>query len=318
MNKPKVSIIVPIYNAVDYLERCINSILTQEERNWELLLIDDGSKDNSYELCMRYAERDSRIIVSKKNNGGVSSARNYGIKIAKGEWLLFVDADDEIDQNVLSQLKLLDPNSEMAIFDCLRISNNHEDSLEHYSRKILRGKSYHDELHRYVNLQCMTGCCAKYFKTRIVQENNILFDESIHWGEDRLFNLAYLKYVKQLEFCGEGKYIYYLPSQQTSLNKYKISIPMISILYDRMKENCSQIQAVHMEYAYSGLWVIIEKLSLLSKHSLETDRKNFYKKHFSIGTLCKMKAIDIPFFIICSCFPRVLYKNLLKKYLNVK
>ena len=104
MTVPKISIIVPVFNVEQYLPRCIDSILNQSFRNFELLLIDDGSSDNSGNICDRYAKNDFRIKVFHKKNGGVSSARNVGIDNAIGDWIFFSDADDELFPNGLSIL----------------------------------------------------------------------------------------------------------------------------------------------------------------------------------------------------------------------
>ena len=91
---PKISIIVPIYNMEQYLERCVDSILSQTYKNFEVILVNDGSTDNSGNICDDYAKKDQRIKVIHKKNGGISSARNAGIKLSKGQWLLFIDRDD--------------------------------------------------------------------------------------------------------------------------------------------------------------------------------------------------------------------------------
>ena len=92
----KISIIVPVYNVENYISRCIDSILSQTFADWECLLIDDGSTDNSGDICDAYSKKDQRFIVCHKENGGVSSARNEGIEMSKGEWITFIDADDWI------------------------------------------------------------------------------------------------------------------------------------------------------------------------------------------------------------------------------
>ena len=94
---PKISVIVPVYNTEKYLHRCIDSVLAQTFTDWELLLIDDGSKDTSGSICDKYAAKDKRIRVFHKENGGVSSARNLGRDYAQGEWVTFVDSDDYIE-----------------------------------------------------------------------------------------------------------------------------------------------------------------------------------------------------------------------------
>ncbi|HEM2541092.1 TPA: glycosyltransferase [Streptococcus suis] len=100
----KISIIVPIYNVEQYLSKCIDSIVNQTYKHIEILLVNDGSTDNSEEICLAYAKKDSRIRYYKKENGGLSDARNYGIERAKGEFLAFIDSDDFIDQEFIQRL----------------------------------------------------------------------------------------------------------------------------------------------------------------------------------------------------------------------
>ena len=113
MNNPKISVIVPVYNAEQYLPHCIDSILAQTFTDFELLLIDDGSKDNSSKICDEYEEKDKRVKVFHKKNGGVSSARNLGLDKAHGEWICFCDSDDCLKSNYLSTFCCLMPRGEM-------------------------------------------------------------------------------------------------------------------------------------------------------------------------------------------------------------
>ena len=103
---PKISVIVPVYNEEKYLRRCIDSILAQTFTDFELLLIDDGSKDKSGEICDEYAEKDLRVRAFHKLNGGVSSARNIGLDKARGEWICFVDSDDYVNNIFLEKWQL--------------------------------------------------------------------------------------------------------------------------------------------------------------------------------------------------------------------
>ena len=115
----KISIIVPVYNAEEYLHRCIDSILAQTFTDFELLLINDGSKDNSGVICDEYAALDNRVRVFHKENGGVSSARNMGLDNAKGEWITFVDSDDWLVHNIYEKMlhKLLEENADLCLCD---------------------------------------------------------------------------------------------------------------------------------------------------------------------------------------------------------
>ena len=104
MNNPAISIIIPVYNAENYLRRCIDSVLSQSFTDFELILVDDGSKDKSPQICDEYASQDTRVRVIHKANGGVSAARNDGLDIAKGEYITFIDSDDWVERDYLSTL----------------------------------------------------------------------------------------------------------------------------------------------------------------------------------------------------------------------
>ena len=104
MTQPTISIIVPVYNSEKYLGACIDSILSQYFRDFELILVDDGSRDSSPHICDDYTQKDSRVKVIHKENGGVSAARNDGLDIAKGEYVTFIDSDDWVERDYLSTL----------------------------------------------------------------------------------------------------------------------------------------------------------------------------------------------------------------------
>ena len=117
MKKDLVTIIVPVYNAENELCRCVDSILAQSYKNLEIILIDDGSKDNSLEICSKYSRKDNRIKIFHKNNGGVSSARNFGLTEASGKYICFVDSDDWLDEQYVEALheEILKNDSDIVI-----------------------------------------------------------------------------------------------------------------------------------------------------------------------------------------------------------
>ena len=125
---PVVSIIVPVYNAEKFLRRCIDSILAQTYTDFELLLIDDGSKDSSGSICDKYAAKDERIRVFHKENGGVSSARNLGLDHAQGEWVTFVDADDYIEENFLKSFEG-NLDADLVVGNAVLINNENRMSI---------------------------------------------------------------------------------------------------------------------------------------------------------------------------------------------
>lgn len=176
-NVPKVSVIIPVYNAEKYLHRCIDSVLSQSFSNFELLLIDDGSNDKSGDICDEYAAKDSRIRVYHKENGGVSSARNVGLNNANGYWITFVDADDWIEPNTLSNVTFDDK------YDVIRIPCNFNSSGKYYQHNIILETN--KEVIKYLRHNFCNACWGRLYKKNII--GNIRFNESIRMGEDVLF-----------------------------------------------------------------------------------------------------------------------------------
>ena len=128
MNTPLVSVIVPVYNVAPYLEQCLDSIVNQTYRNLEIILVDDGSTDESGAICDRYTEQDGRIQVVHKENGGLSSARNVGLDKMTGEWVLFVDSDDWIELNTLEFLfEQKNERAEIVEFGIYHVFETHKD-----------------------------------------------------------------------------------------------------------------------------------------------------------------------------------------------
>lgn len=130
---PQISVIVPVYNAERYLHRCVDSILSQTFSNFELLLINDGSKDSSGAICDEYAAKDPRVRVFHKENGGVSSARNLGLDNACGEWIAFVDSDDWISENYLESMLVFDTDINFSSVSLVSESNQFN---EHVTLKL--------------------------------------------------------------------------------------------------------------------------------------------------------------------------------------
>lgn len=127
-----ISVIVPVYNVEKYLRRCLDTIINQTYKNIEILLVNDGSKDNSYNILLEYASKDDRIIVFNKENGGLSDARNYGLDRCNGKYVIFIDSDDYIDQNMIEGLyeAILETNSEISVCDIMYV---YDDGTNAYS-----------------------------------------------------------------------------------------------------------------------------------------------------------------------------------------
>jgi len=211
-----VSIIVPVYNSEKYLHRCLKSIINQTYQNIEILLIDDGSTDNSGKICDDYAWNDKRIKVIHTENNGPAAARNKGIDNSKGEFIFFLDSDDFIENNAI---KLLIENyqrtkADIIIGDFLKIKDDNISDSGHNavfsSSKLLSEQDIIDYVRCYLKkpnrFPLFVYSWGRLFKSSIIKNNNILFPTDLRTFEDVAFNFDYLKYTNKLFFVKEVLY----------------------------------------------------------------------------------------------------------------
>lgn len=214
---PLVSIIVPIYNAENTLNRCIDSILKQTFTDWELLLIDDGSIDRSHELCDEYAAKDQRIEVFHKKNGGVSSARNTGLDHAKGIWITFVDSDDFIDTTFLDSF-IKSQSCDLYIAG-IQFINSTTILLPPEECIKIEDVTVLDDL---LNKLYFTVPWGKVYRNDIIQQNKIQFNINLKIGEDTDFVLRYLLYTNNIKLIARPLY-HFLNDENGKMTKYTLT-----------------------------------------------------------------------------------------------
>ncbi len=205
-----VSIIIPVYNMEKYVEKTILSILNQSYSSFEVIIIDDGSTDDSYSICKKYADEDQRIKLYSQANSGVSAARNAGIKYANGKYLIFVDSDDELLENSIQSRIATLSNAELIITDFYDYYED-SDSLiceREINNTTLKSKQMIKELIFPRKFGYQGYLWNKLFLTQIIKKNRIFFDETIHYNEDRLFIYMYLKKCKHVQIINEKTYKY--------------------------------------------------------------------------------------------------------------
>lgn len=201
--KPYISIIVPIYKVEDYLHECIESIISQEG-NFELILVNDGSPDKCPTICDEYAQKDNRIRVIHKPNGGVSSARNAGLDIAKGEWIWFIDGDDYIEQNSIQAIiKAIDENPTSDLIQMgmkylygYKLSENIVENVFGLKKDSFLKKYISFYNHRIL------------FEREIIEEHNLRFSKGLKVSEDQEFQLKYMMLCKCPVQISLSPYIY--------------------------------------------------------------------------------------------------------------
>lgn len=217
MNEIKISFIIPAYNAEEYIKKSIISILGIKESNIEVIVVDDGSKDRTYNIISQID--DSRLIVIKQNNQGVSAARNTGMKIAKGKYIAFIDADDYIDtdsyEGIINQI---DYNKDLYMFGYKEMNNKEEKKILLPLKEGIYGKDeaqnmckrlYDNQFSKNYNAQYFGGKVYQYlFSRKFLNEHKIVFFERVHFAEDCLFCVQSFCCVKRFQVIEMWPYIY--------------------------------------------------------------------------------------------------------------
>lgn len=227
MKTPTISVIVPVYNVEKYLPRCIDSILNQTFSDFEILLIDDGSSDNSGNICNEYAKRDSRIKVFHKKNGGVSSARNLGLDNAKGKWTIFVDSDDWIEPDFF----ILDKYENSDIIQKSYKLITEDGSCKHRYVKDRTINNRNDLFNFFVQKR-NNALWDKFISTDLIKHKR--FNENIKIGEDFLFFLSLIGDVKTYSFCSTGCYNYIIRRNSAMQTINQKPHERLKILYENL------------------------------------------------------------------------------------
>lgn len=236
MNKNSfISVIVPIYNSKRCIEKCIKSILCQTYKNIEILLINDGSTDNSLDICKKYAKKDKRIKIINKKNGGVSSARNVGLLNSTGKYISFVDSDDYIEKNMIELLynSIIEEESDIAICNLFFEDENGGKKFNNKSENFCFIREKFPEFSFY-NKNISGFVCNKLYTKSIL--NNIFFDKNIIIGEDNLFNYEILNNNQILKYSYINNCLYHYVQNSLSQSNKKFNINKISYLDAKEKE----------------------------------------------------------------------------------
>lgn len=218
----KISIVIPMYNAEAYIERCIRSVKEQKFQEYEVIVVDDGSRDASYEVCRKAIGDDCRYRMLRQENSGVSAARNKGIEEASGDWLYFLDSDDELTANALEHMaKLADCNLQWVCTG-LKLMDEKTGQIRENPR-FFEEEVYHanrEDLPELLNHQIFMYPVAKLYRRDLIQQYQIRFPLHIQYGEDIRFNMEYFQYVKTYDISRENTYIYHIRQGEGLGSKY--------------------------------------------------------------------------------------------------
>lgn len=284
--KEKISIIVPVYNVEKYLERCVESLLLQSYKNIEIILVDDGSTDQCSKICESFVEKNSHIRVIHKENGGLSSARLAGVQVAKGEYILFVDSDDYIAEDMVEKLynAIVQEHAELAI--CGYYTKDEEikkASLLPYKEKMITGRE--NILYNYIlplignipgEINIPGFLCIRMLKKNLIREEYFV-SERKYFMEDHVFDLYYAEKVERIAVVNEPLYFYCI--NRTSLSncyrreKWKMYVNLLDFYEQYLEKHEIGKEIKRIEYFIrSAVFATVDNAVLSGTY------KAFYKE----------------------------------------
>lgn len=252
---PKVSVIVPVYNQEKYLRKCLDSLIAQHYDNIEMVCVDDGSTDSSPEILKEYAEKDDRIVIVTKKNGGLSSARNAGMEVMTGEIVSFVDSDDHVHPNIYIHTV---PYMERYDYVQMNAFDEKEGEVTSYDLP----SEGHTELTPEINMLVRPSVWNKLFKARIIKDHGLLFPVGMN-NEDCMFSYAYRSLLTEGYFVNERLYYYVnhlnsitsdiirKPSEK-NFDQLKVLVPLTEFLRrnGRFESFSDQLLRQYVDYSH--------------------------------------------------------------------
>ncbi|MCT3031118.1 glycosyltransferase family 2 protein [Pediococcus parvulus] len=282
--KGKVSIIIPVYNAERYLEECVNSILGQTYHDLQIILINDGSTDNSWKICQKLMKRDSRITIYSQKNSGVSVARNKGLELSDGQWIMFVDPDDILNLNMVAALlSKFNENRDIVACACYGF-NSKRKITDHffYGNRLFQL----NKLDLYLQLMDSTygqpgevvtaiGVpWGKIYRRHFIEKNKLRFDPKLRRMQDNIFNMYAFYYARDIYYVDELLYMYRLDHISNYGDRNlkifeKIFLPVIEARYNGLKKlhlfDNTQIYKGYINEAATCLSIIIKEKIMVGK-----------------------------------------------------
>ena len=308
----KLSVIIPVYNVKDYLRDCINSIVNQDYKDIEIILVDDGSTDGSAEICDEYEIEHNNVCVIHKKNSGVSHSRNCGLRMASGELITFVDSDDTVELNAYSSaISFFDENIDIVHFSYKRIEGNSISLIGGSNELLIQEKK--DALEFFIKGEKFNGSlCNKIFKRNLIKE--FFLNEQLRINEDVLLCFQLFSKSKKSVFIDSCFYNYYIRKSTSTTNttdnliKYKDSSFVCRYIFDNVEKDLKDFAAQRLLNVYFGYFRVLFKskenkneltrikkeLNLLNKEKRICGKKNklsYYLLKISPTLYCLIYSI---------------------------
>lgn len=249
-----ISVIVPVYNVEQYVERCVKTLMEQTYSNYEILLIDDGSTDSSGKICDELASNEERISVYHKENGGLGSARNYGIERAKGKYVCFVDSDDTVSRDYLTKLEMGIRSTDSDIAICGYVYQTGEKKyLYTNNKRVIEVDDVVKEMAK--GNPIYNFAWNKLYKMSIISQMDMLFEDR-HCAEDMYFNCYYYRLIDKACIIPDELYTYYVNKVSLSNGRRKNFYEDMKLVYKAFRDTCEE-RAIDTEYADALLVVLL-------------------------------------------------------------
>ncbi|WP_186576555.1 glycosyltransferase family 2 protein [Aquibacillus kalidii] len=266
-----ISIIVPVYNAKDYVEACIKSLLNQTYRPIEIILVDDGSFDGSEDICKYYSSQYNNIHCKRVINGGVSRARNIGLEMAKGTYIGFVDADDYVSERMYEELySMMVSVEDCDLAVCELFSRNDEEVT------ILTAS---EAIHEIFNVNSFGGfSCNKLFKKDIIDSCDVRFSENIYVCEDTLFCFQYCQEIENIIYSKERLY-FYRKHNESAFNKgFNNKQVTVIVAFNEIIRKAKKFEESTTKMIQSNFVLIVLKMCVKALQSNNKEDLKYYKK----------------------------------------
>lgn len=307
MSNNLVSIIIPVYNVASYLDECLNSVINQTYNNLEIILIDDGSTDDSLEICNLFAKKDKRIKVLHQDNAGVSSARNRGLNIITGKYVLFIDSDDKIESNMVEILeRIIDRNDKIdAVFCGYKEFDDISGKIIKVVSPVKSKKVNRDNGVSEIFGEYSTMLWNKMFRSSIIDSTD-LFDVTLRIGEDELWMIDVLKKADSIILIGTP--LYYYRNRITGVTKEKKYSNAKMTDFESQKKVLDSIKEYDSEklvlYAQERLYYIGQDIMKLAYYDgyfdiyqkidseIEEARKIWYENHANKLGVLRRKLVE--------------------------
>lgn len=294
----KYSVIIPAYECADSIESTVKSVIDSGLKNFEIIIIDDGSKDKTPEICDRLAEQHPFVYSIHKENGGVSSARNLGIEKANGEYILFMDSDDTYEKNTINNAtELIETyKTDMLIFglsfDYYKNDVIYRSDILAYSKEgIFKPREWSNEFSQMFENNALSSACNKIFRADIIKNNNIHFNRDVFLMEDFLFVLDYLKYTENIFLLKEAIYHYHQPDDE---KRVYTRINRVSNLNDYLKSFYNSMENLEIALKEKfGLDFPDGKVVLFKLYVMLLSQKAYYADVDTLKHLAEMLKTSI-------------------------